>query len=313
MSHSNSFARQDAIFARFTQLFALIVLATLAGIIATLVIGSWQTLTQTGPKFFVSDVWDPVRNLYGGMAPLWGTIITALIALIVGVPLSFGIAIFLTEMCPPVLKRPLGTAVELLAAIPSIIYGMWGLFILTPLIASIQPTLTATLGTIPVVGVIFQGPPMGIGVLTAGLILSVMVIPFIAAVMRDVFETTPSILKESAYGLGATTWEVVWNVVLPYTKAGVIGGIMLGLGRALGETMAVTFVIGNAYNISTKLFEPGNSIASSLANEFNEASDPAHLSALITLGLTLFVLSFVVLSLSRWMLSSLKAKEGKRT
>lgn len=313
MSHSNSFRRQDAIFARTTQFFALLVLATLAGIIATLVIGSWQTLTQTGPKFFVSDVWDPVQNLYGGMAPLWGTVITATIALLVGVPLSFGIAIFLTEMCPPALKRPLGTAVELLAAVPSIIYGMWGLFILTPLIASIQPTLTATLGQIPVVGVIFQGPPMGIGVLTAGLILSVMVIPFIASVMRDVFETTPAILKESAYGLGATTWEVVWNVVLPYTKAGVIGGIMLGLGRALGETMAVTFVIGNAYNISMQLFEPGNSIASSLANEFNEASDPAHMSALITLGLTLFALSFVVLSLSRWMLSSLKSKEGKRT
>jgi phosphate transport system permease protein len=313
MSHSNNFARQDAVFARTTQFFALLVLATLIGIIATLVIGSWQTLTQTGPKFFVTDVWDPVRNLYGGMAPLWGTVITATIALIVGVPLSFGIAIFLTEMCPPVLKRPLGTAVELLAAVPSIIYGMWGLFILTPLIASIQPTLTATLGKIPVIGVIFQGPPMGIGVLTAGLILSVMVIPFIASVMRDVFETTPAILKESAYGLGATTWEVVWNVVLPYTKAGVIGGIMLGLGRALGETMAVTFVIGNAYNISMQLFEPGNSIASSLANEFNEASDPAHMSALITLGLTLFALSFVVLSLSRWMLSSLKSKEGKRT
>jgi phosphate transport system permease protein len=313
MSHSNNFARQDAVFARTTQFFALLVLATLIGIIATLVIGSWQTLTQTGPKFFVTDVWDPVRNLYGGMAPLWGTVITATIALIVGVPLSFGIAIFLTEMCPPVLKRPLGTAVELLAAVPSIIYGMWGLFILTPLIASIQPTLTATLGKIPVIGVIFQGPPMGIGVLTAGLILSVMVIPFIASVMRDVFETTPAILKESAYGLGATTWEVVWNVVLPYTKAGVIGGIMLGLGRALGETMAVTFVIGNAYNISMQLFEPGNSIASSLANEFNEASDPAHMSALITLGLTLFALSFVVLSLSRWMLASLKSKEGKRT
>jgi phosphate transport system permease protein len=313
MSHSNSFARQDAIFARVTQAFALLVLATLIGIIATLVIGSWQTLTQTGPKFFVTDIWDPVRNLYGGLAPLWGTVITATIALVVGVPLSFGIAIFLTEMCPPALKRPLGTAVELLAAVPSIIYGMWGLFILSPLLASIQPSLSATLGKIPVVGIIFQGPPMGIGVLTAGLILSVMVIPFIASVMRDVFETTPAILKESAYGLGATTWEVVWNVVLPYTKAGVIGGIMLGLGRALGETMAVTFVIGNAYNISMQFFEPGNSIASSLANEFNEASDPAHLSALITLGLTLFVLSFIVLSLSRWMLSSLKAKEGKRT
>ncbi len=310
---ASSFAFQDALFHRSTQFFALLVLATLAGIIASLFIGSWLTLTQSGPRFFVTDVWDPVRNLYGGMAPLWGTLITATIALVIGVPVSFGIAIFLTEMCPPVLKRPLGTAVELLAAIPSIIYGMWGLFILSPILAELQPSISATLGKLPIIGTIFQGPPMGIGVFTAGLILSIMVIPFIASVMRDVFETTPPILKESAYGLGATTWEVMWNVVLPYTKAGVIGGIMLGLGRALGETMAVTFVIGNAYNISLQLFDAGNSIASSLANEFNEASDPNHLSALITLGLMLFFLSFLVLALSRWMLTSLSKKEGSRT
>ena len=311
---ANNFALQDKIFGYSTQFFALLVLVTLVGIVASLFMGSWQTLTQTGPKFFVSNTWDPVRNLYGGMAPLWGTIITATIALVIGVPVSFGIAIFLTEMCPPALKRPLGTAVELLAAIPSIIYGMWGLFIFAPLFAeTLQPLMINTLGQIPLIGVVFQGTPNGFGVFTAGVILSVMVIPFIASVMRDVFDTTPPILKESAYGLGATTWEVVWNVVLPYTKAGVIGGIMLGLGRALGETMAVTFVIGNAYNISAKLFEPGNSIASSLANEFNEASDPAHLSALITLGLTLFVLSFCVLAASRWMLSALTRREGKRT
>ena len=311
---STNFAVQDAVFARSTQFFALLVLATLVGIIASLVMGAWPTLTQVGPKFFVSDSWDPVRKLFGGLAPLWGTIITATIALVISVPVSFGIAIFLTEMCPPMLKRPLGTAVELLAAIPSIIYGMWGLFIFAPLFAeTLQPLMIATLGKLPVVGIAFQGSPNGFGVFTAGVILSVMVIPFIASVMRDVFETTPAILKESAYGLGATTWEVVWNVVLPYTKAGVIGGIMLGLGRALGETMAVTFVIGNAYNISAKLFEPGNSIASSLANEFNEASDPVHLSALITLGLTLFILSFCVLAASRWMLSSLSKREGKRT
>ena len=311
---SNSFAFQDKLFARTTQFFALLVLVTLLGIIGSLVMGSWMTITQTGPKFLVTDVWDPVRSLFGGMAPLWGTIITATIALVIGVPVSFGIAVFLTEMCPPVLKRPLGTAVELLAAIPSIIYGMWGLFIFAPLFAeTLQPLMINTLGKLPLVGPVFQGTPNGFGVFTAGVILSVMVIPFIASVMRDVFDTTPPILKESAYGLGATTWEVVWNVVLPYTKTGVIGGIMLGLGRALGETMAVTFVIGNAYNISAKLFEPGNSIASSLANEFNEASDPAHMSALITLGLTLFMLSFIVLALSRWMLSSLAAKEGKRT
>lgn len=311
---SNSFAFQDKLFARTTQFFALLVLVTLLGIIGSLIMGSWMTITQTGPKFLVTDVWDPVRSLFGGMAPLWGTIITATIALVIGVPVSFGIAVFLTEMCPPVLKRPLGTAVELLAAIPSIIYGMWGLFIFAPLFAeTLQPLMINTLGKLPLVGPVFQGTPNGFGVFTAGVILSVMVIPFIASVMRDVFDTTPPILKESAYGLGATTWEVVWNVVLPYTKTGVIGGIMLGLGRALGETMAVTFVIGNAYNISAKLFEPGNSIASSLANEFNEASDPAHMSALIILGLTLFILSFVVLALSRWMLSSLAAKEGKRT
>ena len=311
---SNSFAFQDKLFARTTQFFALLVLVTLLGIIGSLIMGSWTTITQTGPKFLVTDVWDPVRSLFGGMAPLWGTIITATIALVIGVPVSFGIAVFLTEMCPPVLKRPLGTAVELLAAIPSIIYGMWGLFIFAPLFAeTLQPLMINTLGKLPLVGPVFQGTPNGFGVFTAGVILSVMVIPFIASVMRDVFDTTPPILKESAYGLGATTWEVVWNVVLPYTKTGVIGGIMLGLGRALGETMAVTFVIGNAYNISAKLFEPGNSIASSLANEFNEASDPAHMSALITLGLTLFMLSFIVLALSRWMLSSLATKEGKRT
>ncbi len=311
---TRTFALQDAIFARSTQFFAMLVLVTLLAILGSLVYGAWPTITQVGPKFLVDGTWDPVRRLFGGLAPLWGTIITATIAMVIAVPVSFGIAIFLTEMCPPVLKRPLGTAVELLAAIPSIIYGMWGLFIFAPLFGEyVQPALTATVGKLPVVGTLFQGPPIGIGVLSAGIILSVMVIPFTASVMRDVFETTPAILKESAYGLGATTWEVMWNVVLPYTKTGVVGGVMLGLGRALGETMAVTFVIGNAYNISPKLFEPGNSIASSLANEFNEASDPLHLSALISLGLVLFILTFCVLAASRWMLASLAKREGKRT
>jgi phosphate transport system permease protein len=311
---TNNFTAQDNFFTRASTFFALLVLSTLVGIIGSLVVGAWPTLSKVGPSFFVSDSWDPVRSLFGGLAPLWGTIITASIALIIAVPVSFGIAIFLTEICSPKLKRPLGTAIELLAAIPSIIYGMWGLFVFAPLFAeTLQPFMTSTLGQLPVVGIVFQGSPNGFGVFTAGVILSVMVIPFVASVMRDVFDTTPAILKESAYGLGATTWEVIWNVVLPYTKAGVIGGIMLGLGRALGETMAVTFVIGNAYNISAKLFVPGNSIASSLANEFNEASDPAHLSALLTLGLTLFMLSFAVLAVSRWMLASLTKKEGKRT
>ena len=311
---TRSFALQDAIFARSTQFFALLVLVTLLAILGSLVYGAWPTISQVGPKFLVDGAWDPVRSLFGGLAPLWGTIITATIAMAIAVPVSFGIAIFLTEMCPPILKRPLGTAVELLAAIPSIIYGMWGLFVFAPLFGEyVQPALTATLGKLPLVGILFQGTPIGIGVLSAGIILSVMVIPFTASVMRDVFETTPAILKESAYGLGATTWEVMWNVVLPYTKTGVVGGVMLGLGRALGETMAVTFVIGNAYNISLKLFEPGNSIASSLANEFNEASDPLHLSALISLGLVLFLLTFCVLAASRWMLASLAKREGKRT
>ncbi len=311
---TRTFARQDAIFARSTQFFAVLVLVTLLAIIISLIHGAWPTLTKVGPKFLVDGSWDPVRSLFGGLAPLWGTLITATIAMVIAVPVSFGIAIFLTEMCPPVLKRPLGTAVELLAAIPSIIYGMWGLFIFAPLFGEyVQPFLAATIGKLPFIGVLFQGPTIGIGVLTAGIILSVMVIPFTASVMRDVFETTPPILKESAYGLGATTWEVVWNVVLPYTKTGVVGGVMLGLGRALGETMAVTFVIGNAYNISLALFEPGNSIASSLANEFNEASDPLHMSALIALGLVLFLLTFCVLAASRWMLSSLAKREGKRT
>jgi phosphate transport system permease protein len=252
--------------------------------------------------------------VFGGLAPIYGTIVTSLIALAIGVPVSFGIALFLTEMAPAALKRPLGTAVELLAAIPSIIYGMWGLFVFAPLFGDhVQPLLNATLGRLPLVGALFQGAPNGIGVLTAGIILSVMIIPFIASVMRDVFEVVPPVLKESAYGLGATTWEVVWNVVLPYTRVGVIGGIMLGLGRALGETMAVTFVIGNAYRISAGLFEPGNSIASALANEFNEASDPIHRASLIALGLVLFLLTFVVLALSRLLIARIAKGEGTKT
>ena len=239
---------------------------------------------------------------------------TSAIALAIGVPVSFGIALFLTEMCPPFLKRPLGTAVELLAAIPSIIYGMWGLFIFAPLFGDyVQPLLTRTIGQVPVVGQLFQGAPNGIGILSAGVILSVMIIPFISSVMRDVFEIVPPVLKESAYGIGCTTWEVVRNVVLPYTKVGVIGGIMLGLGRALGETMAVTFVIGNAYRISPSLFEPGNSIASALANEFNEAADPVHRASLISLGLVLFLLTFIVLAFSRMLIAQLAKGEGKAT
>jgi len=259
-------------------------------------------------------VWNPVTSQFGALAPIYGTLVTSAIALLIGVPVSFGIALFLTEMCPPLLKRPLGTAVELLAAIPSIIYGMWGLFVFAPVFADyVQPLLTRVLGDVWLLGPLFRGAPNGIGVLSAGIILSVMVIPFISSVMRDVFEIVPPVLKESAYGIGCTTWEVVWNIVLPYTKVGVIGGIMLGLGRALGETMAVTFVIGNAYRISPSLFEPGNSIASALANEFNEAADPVHRASLIALGLVLFVLTLIVLAASRFLIARLARGEGAKT
>jgi len=305
---------QDWLFARTTMLFALFVLLTLVGIIGSLAWGAIPAFQKFGLGFFFTNVWNPVKLEFGALAPIYGTLVTSAIALLIGVPVSFGIALFLTEMCPVVLKRPLGTAVELLAAIPSIIYGMWGLFVFAPIFGDyIQPALTRVFGNLWILGPLFRGAPNGIGVLSAGIILSVMVIPFIASVMRDVFEIVPPVLKESAYGIGATTWEVVWNVVLPYTRVGVIGGIMLGLGRALGETMAVTFVIGNAYRISASLFEPGNSIASALANEFNEAADPVHRASLIALGLVLFLLTFIVLACSRLLLAQLAKGEGKST
>ena len=241
----------DALFENLTRLFALLVFGLLAAILVSLLIGSQLTLSKYGPSFLWSAQWDPVQENFGALVPIYGTLVTSLIAMLIGVPVSFGIALFLTELSPTWLKRPLGTAIELLAAIPSIIYGMWGLFVFAPLFqAHVQPALIASLGSVPGFGRLFAGPPLGIGMLTAGLILSIMVIPFIAAVMRDVFELVPPLLKESAYGLGATTWEVMWRVVLPYTKVGVIGGVMLGLGRALGETMAVTFVIGNAHQLA---------------------------------------------------------------
>ena len=304
----------DLVFENVTRLFAVMVLGLLAAILIALLVSAWPAMQKFGLGFFFTNVWDPVKGLFGGLAPIYGTLVTSAIALAIGVPVSFGIAIFLTEMCPAVLRRPLGTAVELLAAVPSIIYGMWGLFVFAPWFAdNVQPAATATIGKVPIIGALFQGPPSGIGLATAGIILSVMVIPFIASVMRDVFEVVPAVLKESAYGLGSTTWEVVWNIVLPYTRVGVIGGIMLGLGRALGETMAVTFVIGNAYRIKAGLFEPGNSIASALANEFNEASDPVHRASLFSLGLVLFVLTSIVLAFSRILIARLAKGEGART
>ena len=303
----------DLLFRLATRFFAFLVLMLLAGIIVSLLAGSLPALRAFGPGFLTSAQWNPVTEQFGALVPIVGTLVTSFIALLIGIPVSFGIALFLTELSPVWLRRPLGTAIELLAAIPSIIYGMWGLFVFAPAFAQLQPWLTATLGAIPLAGILFQGPPMGIGVLTAGIILAIMVIPFIATVMRDVFEVVPSVLKESAYALGSTTWEVVWNVVLPYTKVGVVGGVMLGLGRALGETMAVTFVIGNAHKLHLSLMMPGNSIASALANEFTEAVGDLYSSALIELGLILFLITFVVLALSKMLLLRLGKMEGQQT
>jgi len=305
---------QDTLFEGTTRFFASLVLVLLIAIIVELAINAAPAMQKFGLGFFFTNVWNPVTLQFGALAPIYGTLVTSAIALLIGVPLSFGIALFLTEMCPAFLKRPLGTAVELLAAVPSIIYGMWGLFVFAPFFGDyIEPFLSRTLGHVWLIAPLFQGAPNGIGILSAGIILAVMVIPFIASVMRDVFEVVPPVLKESAYGLGCTTWEVVWNIVLPYTKVGVIGGIMLGLGRALGETMAVTFVIGNAYRIQASLFEPGNSIASALANEFNEAAEPVHRASLIALGLVLFVLTLIVLAFSRYLIARLARGEGAKT
>lgn len=305
----------DFVFANLTRLFALLALASLAGIIVSLFYGAWPSIQKFGLPFLWSSDWNPPQAKFGALIPIYGTLVTSIIALIIAVPVSFGIAIFLTELSPPWLRRPLGTAIELLAAIPSIVYGMWGLLIFAPLFGQyIQPALKATLGQLPVIGALFAGPTIGIGLLAAGIILAIMIIPFIASVMRDVFEITPPMLKESAYGVGATTWEVVWNVVLPYTKTGVIGGIILGLGRALGETMAVTFVIGNTNFLSNaSLFSPGNSITSALANEFAEAEQGLHSAALIELGLILFLITFIVLSFSKLLLMRLQLREGTKT
>ena len=304
----------DTAFEWVTRFFAFVVFSILAAILISLALGSQLTLEKYGASFIWRSDWNPVTEEFGALVPIFGTLVTSAIAMLIGVPVSFGIALFLTELSPTWLKRPLGTAIELLAAIPSIIYGMWGLFVFAPLFQShAQPALIGAFGDIPGVGALFAGPPLGIGMLTAGVILSVMVIPFIAAVMRDVFEIVPPMLKESAYGLGATTWEVVWRVVLPYTKVGVIGGIMLGLGRALGETMAITFVIGNAHRLATSLMAPGNSIASALANEFTEAVGDLYFSALIELGLILFLITTVVLALSKLLLMQLAKREGTQT
>lgn len=306
-------ATLDTTFRNTTTVFAFLVFSTLFGILLTLLVASLPAFKAFGLNFFTSDAWNPVTSEFGALVPIYGTIVTSIIAMLIGIPVSFGIALFITELSPNWLKRPLSIAIELLAGIPSIIYGMWGLFVFAPWFADhAQPWISDHMGNLPVLGELFQGPNMGIGMLTAGIILAIMVIPFISSVMRDVFEIVPPMLKESAYGLGATTWEVVRNVVLPYTKVGVVGGIMLGLGRALGETMAVTFVIGNAHELSTSLLMPGNTISSALANEFTEAVGDLYTSSLISLGLILFVITFIVLACAKLLLIRLSAKEGKQ-
>lgn len=299
----------DKLFKNLTLVNAWIVLLTIVAIIASLVYSAADTFDTQGAKFLWTEVWDPVKNEYGALGPVIGTLLTSGIAILLALPVSFGIAIFLTELSPRWLRRPLATAIELLAAIPSIIYGMWGLFVLAPLMAKhVQPFMIATLGQIPVIGQLFAAPVLGVGVFTAGVVLAIMIIPFITAVLRDVFELVPPMLKESAYGLGGTTWEVVRNVVIPYTKIGAVGGTILGLGRALGETMAVTFVIGNAHELHASLFAPSNSIASTIANEFAEASDE-HLSALFALALVLFLITTIVLAFAKMLLMKVDSKK----
>jgi phosphate transport system permease protein len=301
----------DLLFRNLTFLFALLVLLILGGVIVALIEGALPALTTFGVSFLFADVWNPVTEKFGALAPIYGTLVTSAIAMVVGIPVAFGVAVFITEICPIWLKRPLATMIELLAAIPSIIYGIWGLFVFAPFVQSyIEPVIIDTLGQIPGIGALFAGPPLGIGVLTAGFILAIMVLPFISSIMRDVFETVPAILKESAYALGSTRVEVVWHVVLPYTRIGVVGGILLGLGRALGETMAVTFVIGNAHRISTSILQPGTTISASLANEFTEAVGDLYLSSLIALGLILFVITFIVLAIAKVMLLQLQKQAG---
>jgi phosphate transport system permease protein len=302
----------DVVFRSATWVFAVFVLLILTGVIVSLVAGALPALEHFGWGFITSSDWNPVTEKFGALPAIYGTLVTSAIAMLIGIPVAFGIAIFITELCPPWLKRPIGTLIELLAAVPSIIYGIWGLFVFAPVLQStLEPFLINTLGNVPWIGALFAGPPLGIGIMTAGLILGIMVLPFITSVMRDVFETVPTVLKESAYGIGATTWEVIWNIVLPTTRVGVIGGIMLGLGRALGETMAVTFVIGNAHRIQSSLMAPGTTISATLANEFTEAVGDLYLSSLIALGLVLSVITLLVLTAAKLMLLRLQQQAGR--
>jgi phosphate transport system permease protein len=307
----NRLRLNDVIFRTLTRAAAIGVLVILGGVILSLISGSLPALHAFGLNFLIEERWNPVTERFGALAPIYGTLVTSFIAMLIAVPLGLLIAAFLTELCPMWLRRPIGIAIELLAGIPSIIYGIWGLFVFAPFLQdTLQPFLIAVFGEIPVLSALFAGPPYGIGMLTAGLILAIMVLPFITSISRDVFEAVPTVLKEAAYGIGCTTWEVLRYVVLPYTRVGVIGGVMLGLGRALGETMAVTFVIGNAHKVSASLLAPGTTISATIANEFTEAVGDLYTSALIALGLILFVITFIVLAIARYMLLRIERRIG---
>jgi phosphate transport system permease protein len=301
----------DRVFHQLTRTSAIVVLIILGGVIVSLVHGAWPAMKTFGFGFFTSQAWNPVNDNFGALPAMYGTIVTSVIAMLIAVPVGLGVAIFLTELCPHALRRPIGVAIELLAGIPSIIYGIWGLFVFAPFVqAHVQPALIAGFAGVPVLSGLFAGPPYGIGMLTASFILAIMVLPFIASISRDVFETVPTVLKEAATGIGCTTWEMMRHVVLPYSRVGVIGGVMLALGRALGETMAVTFVIGNAHKISPSLLAPGTTISATIANEFTEAVGDIYTSALIELGLILFLITFVVLAIARYMLMRLERKSA---
>lgn len=294
---------QDAVFIRTTWLCAMLVMVVLLGVFLSLFIDSIPTWREFGLSFIWNERWSPAKDIYGAAAPIYGTLVTSAIALVIGVPISFGIAIFLNEICPMVLRRPIGVAIELLAGIPSIIYGLWGFFVLAPIMqTTVQPFLVEVFGNVPGLGILFSGAPYGIGLLTAGIVLAIMILPFITSVTRDVFSTVPVLLRESAYGMGMTTWEVVFNIIIPYTRRGLIGGVMLGLGRALGETMAVTFVIGNSHRIASSLLAPATTISASIANEFSESTSDLYSSSLIALGLILFFITFGVLAVAKWLI-----------
>jgi phosphate transport system permease protein len=301
----------DLVFHGLTRAAAITVLVLLSGVILALIIGSAPALSTFGLSFITTEVWNPVTDQFGALAPIYGTLVTSAIAMLIAVPVGLMVAFFLTELCPPILRRPIAIAIELLAGIPSIIYGIWGLFVFAPFLQKyVQPFLIDAFANVPVLNSLFEGPPYGIGMLTAGLILAIMVLPFVTAISRDVFDAVPPVLKEAAYGVGCTTWEVFSNVILPYTRVGVIGGCMLGLGRALGETMAVTFVIGNAHKVSASILAPGTTISASIANEFTEAVGDLYTSSLIALGLILFVITFIVLAFARYMLLRLQRRMG---